>query len=75
MNKRFVNVKMISGEKIEGLLVDENRYYIYVQVISNTTEEELNEIEKLMGKKYADFIRSQSIQTLTLPRNEIIEMN
>ena len=75
MEKRFVNVKMISGEKIEGLLVDENRYYIYVQVISNTTEEELNEIERLMGKKYADFIRSQSTQVLTLPKSEIVEMN
>ena len=75
MNKRFVKVKMISGEKIEGLLVDDNRYYIYVQVISNTTEEELNEIERLMGKKYADFIRSQSTQVLTLPKSEIVEMN
>ena len=75
MEKRFVNVKMISGEKIEGLLVDENKYYIYVQVSMNTTEEELNEIERLMGKRYADFIRSQSIQTLKLPKDEIVEMN
>lgn len=75
MEKRFVNVKMISGEKIEGLLVDENRYYIYVEVTNNYSEGDLSEIARLMGKKYADFIRSHPIEVLTLPKDGIAEMN
>ena len=75
MEKRFVNVKMNSGEKIEGLLVAENRYYIYVEVTNNYSEWELSEIGRLMGKKYADFLRSHPIEVLTLPKDGIVEMN
>jgi hypothetical protein len=74
MEMRFVKVKMISGEKIEGLLVNEDKYHIYVQTTTNATEEELAEVERLMGKKYADFIRANPTQVLKLPKDEVVEV-
>lgn len=71
----FVKVKMISGEKIEGLLIDEDKYHIYVKTTMNPTKEELDELERVMGKKYADFIRSHLTQVIKLPRNEIVEID
>lgn len=74
MGTRFVKVKMISGEKIEGVLIDEDKYHIYVQTTMNPTKEELDELERVMGKEYADFIRSHLTQTLKLPKDEVVEV-